>query len=208
MLTQRKASHSYIEGCRYHVTPLGQLPGVTTILSATSEFNFKQWRQDNPEESKRCLNRGLLLHDHVEFYFSNDWTHSLKEESPLFIKLYNGVLRYIKPVVTEHQVYSKLGYSGSLDCLGYWNDKLTLFDWKTSTNRKTSSQITSYLMQVAAYAYALKELDDITVDQTAVVVIPEESDCQVFKMDNRLTSIYFDEFKRRLKWFHNMAIAS
>lgn len=204
-LTRRNAQHSYVKGKRYHITPIGELPGVTTILGATSNIDWSKWRQENPEKSQQCLNRGLLLHDHVEFYFSDDPTLTLKASSPLFDKLYNSVLKHIKPVVIEHQVYSQLGFSGSLDCLGYVDNCLTLFDWKTANQRKTSSQVTDYLIQIAAYSYALQELDGITVNQASVVIIPENSDCQFFTLTKDLMPIYFDEFKRRLRWFQSQS---
>lgn len=200
-LTCRDAKHSYVQGKRFHVTPLGELPGVTTVLDATNNFDFTKWRKDNPNESKRCLERGIQLHDHIELYFESD----LYESSDLFKKLRNDILKDIKPVVWEHQVYSKLGYSGSLDCLGYYKDKLTLFDWKTSTKTKTPSQVTNYLIQVAAYAYALSELDGVSVDQCAVVIIPEQSErCQLFKIESADMILYFNEFRKRLRWFDSM----
>lgn len=204
-LNRRNAQHSYVKGKRYHVTPIGELPGVTTILDATNNFDFSKWRKDNPEESQRCLDRGIALHDCIEDYFEGAVA---VEDTSLFHKLWLDVLRHTKPVVWEHQVYSKLGYSGSLDCLGYYKDKLTLFDWKTSTKTKSPSQVTNYLIQVAAYAYALKELDCIAVDQCAVVIIPEESKhCQLFKIEGNDINIYFDEFKKRLRWFDSMRVA-
>lgn len=212
-LTKRNANHSYVKGKRFHVTPLGELPGVTTVLNATNSFDFSRWRKDNPEESQRCLNRGLMLHDAVEYYFklnniSDKAKHFVANE--LFHKLYGNVLKHIKPVVWEHQVYSELGFSGSLDCLGYYQGKLTLFDWKTSTKPKSPSQITDYLIQVSAYAYALQELDGVSVDQCAVVIIPEESKrCQLFKIESADMILYFNEFRKRLRWFQSQtAIAS
>ena len=205
-LTRRDAKHSYVKGKRYHVTLIGELPGVTTVLDATNNFDFTKWRKDNPEESQRCLNRGLELHDSIELYFSfQNETANYLIANKLFDKLYGDVLKHIKPVVWEHQVYSRLGYSGSLDCLGYYKDKLTLFDWKTSTKTKTPSQVTNYLIQVAAYAHALNELDGVLVDQCAAAIIPEESNrCQLFKIDGDDINAYFDEFKKRLRRFDSM----
>jgi hypothetical protein len=206
-LQRRDASHSYVEGKRYHVTPIGELPGVTTILSVTNGHSFKQWRDNNPEESQRCLNRGLALHDACERYF--DYL-KMPASSKLFNKLYKDILKDVQCVVTEHQVYSRLGFSGSLDCLGYWHNQLTLFDWKTSTKRKTPSQVVDYLLQVSAYAYALNELDGITVNKAAVVIISEELErCQLFELNGDLINTYFAEFEKRLKWFQSRtAIAS
>ena len=213
-LKRRYAKHCYVQGRRYHVTPIGDLPGITTILTETNGHNFKQWRDNNPEESQRCLDRGLELHDACEFYFSDNWTRNsfvtTEEQGRLFIKLHKDILKDVQCAITEHQVYSRLGFSGSLDCLGYWNGQLTLFDWKTSTKRKTPSQVIDYLLQVSAYSYALNELDGITVDKASVVIISEELErCQLFELNGDLINTYFAEFEKRLKWFQaRTAIAS
>jgi hypothetical protein len=201
-LPRREAKYSYKKGARYHVTPIGELPGVTTVLNATSDYDFKQWREDNPEESKRCLDRGLKLHDDVESYFLNN---TKAKQSELFDKLLNTVLKHIQPIVWEHQVYSELGFSGSLDCLAYHGDRLILFDWKSAKKTKSPSQVKNYLLQVAAYSYALKELDCVNVNQASVVIIPENGDCQLFNLKApSIIDAYFDEFLKRLQWFQNI----
>jgi genome maintenance exonuclease 1 len=200
-LTRRDAKHSYKAGKRYHLTPHGELPGVTTILDATSGVNFKSWRDANPEESKRCLQRGLDFHDEVEAYLTNGAIAS----SPLFQVAHRHILPYIKPVVLEHQVYSVLGFSGSLDCLAYWNGMLTLFDWKTSSRRKTASHVTGYLKQVAAYAYALKETDGVKVERCSVVVLTEGSDHpQLFELEGDVIDAYWQEFYYKLQYYQAM----
>jgi hypothetical protein len=193
-LERRIAEHSYRDGCRYHVTPLGELPGVTTVTSKTCRFDFAQWRANNPEESARTIKRGLTLHDAIEGYL----LERKVSDHPLF-SMALEILDGIELVTWEHQVFSQYGYSGSLDALGYWGGHLTLFDWKGSTKSKTPSQILDYFLQVAAYQKALEECDGIKADRCCVVVLPEDADqCQVFELGPEHIDYYFYEFLGRL----------
>ena len=110
----------------------------------------------------------------------------------------------MKPVVWEHQVYSALGFSGSIDLLCEW-DGLTLVDWKTSTKRKTPSQITDYFLQISAYAFALKELDDIKIDRASIIVLSEsETAPQVFDLEWDSIGYFFSKFEDRLNEYYRM----
>jgi hypothetical protein len=193
-LERRIAEHSYKNGARYHVTPLGELPGVTTITGKTCKFDFSIWRANNPEESARTIKRGLTLHEAIEGYL----IERRPSDHPLF-GMALEILDNIELVVWEHQVFSEFGYSGSLDALGYWGGQLTLFDWKGSTRSKTSSQVTDYLLQVSAYQKALEECDGIKAERCCVVVLPEDANqCQVFELRQEHIDYYFYEFLGRL----------
>jgi len=192
-LTRRDASHQYQDGRRLHLTPLGNLPGVTTILSATSRANFTQWRKNNPVEAQRTRDRGIEWDRAIRAY----WEHSATSSGHIWDLGYS-LAQNMEPVVWEHQVYSELGYSGSIDLLCQW-DGLTLIDWKTSTKRKTPSQIDDYFLQVSAYAFALKELDKIKIDRASIIILPEsENTPQVFDLEWDYIGYYFSKFEDRL----------
>ena len=199
MINRREASHQYHDGRRLHLTPLGNLPGVTTILSATSRANFTQWRKNNPEEAQRVRDRGIEWDRAVRAF----WEHSERSEGHIWDLGYL-LAQNMTPIVWEHQVYSELGYSGSIDLLCEW-DGLTLIDWKTSTKRKTPSQIDDYFLQVSAYAFALKELDNIKIDRASIIVLPESENApQVFDLEWDYIGYYFSKFEDRLNEYHRI----
>lgn len=198
-LTRRDATHTYDGEKRLHLTPLGNLPGVTTILSATSGKSFSQWRKNNPVEAQRTRDRGIEWDRAVRAY----WEHFQLGSGHIWDLGYS-VARTMRPVVWEHQVYSALGFSGSIDLLCEW-DGLTLVDWKTSTKRKTPSQITDYFLQISAYAFALKELDNIKIDRASIIVLAEsETAPQVFDLEWDSIGYFFSKFEDRLNEYYRM----
>lgn len=193
-LERRIASHSWKDGQRYHLTPLGELPGVTTITGKTCKFDFSIWRANNPDESARTIQRGLTLHEAIEAYLVKREV----SDNRLFTMALN-VLEDIELVTWEHQIFSQHGYSGSLDALGYWGGQLTIFDWKGATRAKTPSAMGDYFLQISAYAKALEECDGVKVDRCCIVVLPEDRDeCQVFQLTQDHIDYYFYEFMERL----------
>ena len=75
-----------------------------------------------------------------------------------------------------------LRMAGTVDCIGEYDGKLSVIDFKTSTKPKREDWIHSYFMQCAAYAIMYEELTFIPITQLVVLVAVEE-DCtvQVFK---------------------------
>ena len=198
---RRVAQYKYMAGSRYHATPYGDLPGVTTILGKTSGFDFSQWRKNNPDVAAYALQRGITLHAQIEAF----WRDSSVADSPLFQAVY-PLLASVELVTWEHQVYSKLGFSGSLDALGYWGGALTLFDWKTSGKPKSPNQVEDYLLQVAAYQYCLWETDRIKAERCSVIVIVENMDSpQVFELEGKMIKTYFKKFLGRLKQYQKFS---
>lgn len=195
---------------RTHQTPIGQLPSVTTILSATasqeSQDRLRKWQQKLDKihgtgtadaESNNAKNRGIELHDLIKNYLnSSTFSHP---ENNIFWDNLHPFLKSIKNnwAVCEHLVWSKYGYSGICDLVATIDNQVTLLDWKTSKRTKRRDWIEDYFIQCAAYAMAYNEnevyclgcpshMNDIT--QLAVIVIsPDklqiftEEDCKKYQ---------------------------
>lgn len=191
----------YVDGKRLNKTPIGNLSGPTTVLSDTSGKDWGEWRRQNPDESKRVLQRGTDLHNAIDTFFNT----GKFSDQPLFRLAYSEVLRHIDLVVSEHLVYSKLGYGGTLDCLAYWDDQLTIIDWKGATKPKLRAYVNDYFLQVAAYHHALAECDGVVADRCVVVVLPEDSDtAQFFELSGDDLDFAFDDFYQRLQAFEQL----
>jgi len=71
----------------------------------------------------------------------------------------------IELVMGDTKVASLLyGYGGSLDALGWRNEKFVILDWKTSNN-----VYTEYALQVAAYAQAFYETYGVSCAEAVIV---------------------------------------
>jgi genome maintenance exonuclease 1 len=179
---------------RLYATPTGEkYKSITTVLSHHNKQAIMEWRQNVGEEkaneiSGKASRRGTKVHKICEDYINNETTDfklqmlmpDLKE---LFFK--------IKPIIDENlgDVYSqeqalyshKLRIAGRVDLIGYWNGKLSVIDFKTSTKQKDEEYIQNYFMQCTAYALMFAELTGMWIDDIVVLIATEEGPPQVFE---------------------------
>lgn len=209
---------------RTHLTPIGNLPSVTQILSATespeAQDKLRKWQQKMDKihgsgaaeaKSTAAKNRGIILHDLVKNYL-NSSTFS-QPENNIFWNNLHPFLKSIKNdwLVCEHLVWSKYGYSGICDLVAKIDNQVTLVDWKTSKRTKRRDWIEDYFIQCAAYAMAYNEnevslecpehMNDIT--QLAVVVISPNK-LQVFTEEKENVKKYQALWLDRLAIFKKM----
>ena len=184
---------------------------ITNVLSILSAEGIAKWRARVGEEeanrvSRNAAGRGNEVHDMIESYILND---SSRESDHIIAK---SNFRDIKPIIdekltkvyaTEKRMYSKhLGVAGTVDCVGVWDGKTSIIDWKTSAKFKKKEWISSYFMQAAAYAIMWEERTGQPITQL-VVAIAGDAGPQIFiehrdHWTGQLRSV-IDDFKSRRK---------
>ena len=178
---------------RVYKTPSGkEYPSITTVLSAYNKQAIYEWRQRVGEEeanrvSRKASNRGTKLHNTVEKYLLNEMSplqmHSIMPDTKeLFLKL--------KPILDEkvNNIYGieqplfsdKLQVAGRCDCIGEWDNQISIIDWKTANYSKEKGQIANYFMQVTAYAEMFEERTGLAINQIVIAIAVENEKPQVF----------------------------
>jgi genome maintenance exonuclease 1 len=188
-------------GTRYYVTPSGnKYPSITTVLSAYNRKVIFEWRQrvGNEEANKisgKASTRGTKLHKNCEDYIDN--------KEPIFKTPFETVLfNSIKPTLhrinnvyaQELRMYSDhLRIAGTVDCVGEFDGKLSVIDFKTANRRKDPSYIENYFMQCSAYAIMFEEIFEIPVSQVVVAIAVEDDEPQVFveKRDSHVERLLY-----------------
>lgn len=175
-------------GTRYYVTPSGnKYPSITTVLSAYNRKAIFEWRQRVGSEeankiSGKASTRGTKLHKNCEDYINN--------KNPVFKTPFETILfNSIKPTLHRiNNVYAQelrmfsdhLRIAGTVDCVGEFDGKLSVIDFKTANRRKDPSYIENYFMQCSAYAIMFEEIFEIPVSQIVVAIAVEDDEPQVF----------------------------
>lgn len=178
---------------RHYVDPDGnRYPSITTVLSILSREAIQKWRERVGEEeanriSRVASSRGTTIHNIIEKYIANDPEY-LQGEMPHNIQTFKD----IQPIVDQNlskiysieaPLYSKhLGVAGRVDCVGVWNGKDSIIDWKTSRKEKKKEWISNYFMQAAAYAIMWEERTGKPIKQL-VVAIAGDMGPQIFIED-------------------------
>jgi hypothetical protein len=190
--------HIQTDTGRYHVTPYGNVPGVTTILWETKVYKFKV--------DPRYLDRGNILHQDIENHFG---CFIEDRESPLWSQL-EAFVGEITPLMIEYPLSSLTGVAGSPDCLGkHSKHGIVLADWKSSTKNKSRNSCHDYLIQLAAYDHLIQENMGIACDRAVVALARESHDEARYHWVEReeLDSLYL-EFLQRLEQYRNLHTVS
>lgn len=181
-----------VDGKRLYVTPEGKkYPSVTTVLSINSKDAIMEWRKRvGSEEANRissfASSRGTRVHTMVERYLDNreDYLEKSNHLTKQNFETMRSVLddRISKVVLQEAPLYSDhLGIAGRVDCIGVFDGKLSIIDFKTAAKPKRWEWIHNYFMQETAYAIAFEERTGVPiVDLITIIVNDVEDHPQVF----------------------------
>lgn len=179
------------ESGRTYKTPDGiNLPSITTVLSILSRDSIAKWRKRVGEEeanriSYRASTRGTAVHEIIEKYVNND--PNFKDGyTPDIIQSFLDVKpildeRLTKVYAQEAPLYSThLGVAGRVDCVGIFDGKLSIIDYKTSRKPKQTKWITNYFIQESAYAIMWEERTGQPITQLVTIISVDGSEPQVF----------------------------
>lgn len=180
-------------GMRHYNCNGNLYPSITTILGSFDKPYLTEWRnnighENADKETKRCAKRGTAVHELCEFYLKNEKIPYLKYDVS-YMQLFNKmkfVLNKISNVyIQEAGLYSDmLKVAGRVDCIAFYNNKLSIIDYKTSTNPKNENQIQDYYLQETFYALALLEMTGIEVQQIVTIIgVERQLQPQVFVKD-------------------------
>lgn len=168
---------------RWYTTPNGNLyPSITTVLGIVEKPEIVEWRKalgvkKADKETKRAADRGTALHNLVERILLND-EDVLEEQTLETIKLYNQIKHHLKRINNVHLLEGTLfsdllEVAGRVDCIAEYDGVLSIIDFKTSTNNKTTQMVDDYFLQETFYALAYTELHGKSVNQIVTIMAVE-----------------------------------
>lgn len=203
-----------------YYTPCGVMPGVTTILGATSagKERLQQWlqRPDAQAISDAAKARGTWTHAQIEAWIEAHAAGTPIPNPKHFA--FGGYWRSIRPwlethwthaVAIERPVYHPSGFAGSFDALGYVNygaapEALTLLDWKTSKNKRDETLVEDYFCQLSAYSAALHYVYGVRPERAVLVIARPASPPDVWELSGDELAEAYCRFKDRLRRFYEM----
>lgn len=197
---------------RTHETPFGKLPSVTQILSLTrsekEEQRLRRWQHKfdkingvgaSEKYSDEAKTKGTIIHNLIQMQLEGKTIPDCYNY-PQF-DIVKTFLKTLDVVALEHKVYHPSGYSGIADCLAFYEDKLTLIDWKTSKREKRRSWIEDYFIQATAYAQAWNYLYPEQTESILIVVLGPK--LQLFEGN---ISDFLPKWNERLSLFRSYII--
>ena len=186
------------KGGRYYETPSGaKYPSVTSVTRLHNLESIQAWKDKVGEEeagkiSRRALARGNKIHSLAEKYLLNEG-----DMSDDFSKAdFGQMLPYLDKINNIHcletQLYSDhLQTAGTVDCIGEYDGKLTVIDFKTSAKLKKREWVKDYFMQCSAYAVMYEERTGTPIERLLLIINVEDEGVQL--MDGKRDD-YIDDF--------------
>lgn len=180
-------------GTRVYKTPSGRAyPSVTTVTGLHTAKGIAEWRRRVGEEeanriSGKASARGTRIHQYCEDYLRGN----VFEADMFDLEMFNSIKFWLDDIDNIHcletPLYSDfLQVAGTVDCIGEFQGKLSVIDFKTSSKPKDRDDIYNYFMQTAAYAVAFEERTGIPIGRLVIIMAVDNDDPRLFieKRDN------------------------
>ena len=181
------------DGTRLYKTPSGfAYPSVTTVTGLHTAKGIAEWRKRVGAEeanriSGRASARGTRIHQYCEDYLRGN----IFEADIFDLEMFNSIKFLLDDIDNIHALetplYSDhLQVAGTVDCIGTFQGKMSVIDFKTSSRPKDRDDIHNYFMQAAAYSVAFEELTKIPVTRLVILMAVDNDDPRWFieKRDN------------------------
>ena len=174
------------KGGRYYETPSGaKYPSVTSVTRLHNQESIQAWKEKVGEEeankiSRRALARGNTIHSLAEKYLLNEG-----DKSDDFTRSdFGQMIPYLDKINNIHcletQLYSDhLQTAGTVDCIGEYDGKLTVIDFKTSAKLKKREWVKDYFMQCSAYAVMYEERTGTPIERLLLIINVEDEGVQL-----------------------------
>lgn len=199
-----------VDGRRMYSTPDGlAVPSVTTILDKTKPEQAKkalrEWKKrvgetKAAEITKEAAGRGTRMHKWLEDYVTTGETgdpgsnpYSQQSHKMAHIIIEQGLSNATEFWGTEVPLYFPQVYAGTTDCLGVYNGKPAILDFKQTNKPKKTEWIGDYFMQLCAYAAAHNEVHGTDIQQGVILMCSKDFQYQEFVIE----ADEFAEYKRQ-----------
>ena len=216
--TYPKSTRSIINGSRHYLIDNSRLPSVTSILSATKSEEDKAgiaaWKERvGHKEAERikieATNRGSSMHSFLEKYLLGKLNMDLLEENNQAKKMAEEIIdKGIKNKLSEiwgveTTLYYPNKYAGTADCIGIYEGRETIVDFKQSNKPKKEEYIEDYFLQLGAYSLAHNAVYNSRIAQGVILLCTVDNLFQDFKIEGDQLTKYQNRFLEKVEQFYH-----
>jgi len=213
-----KSTRSIINGSRHYNLDGSNLPSVTTILKATQSEEDKAgiaaWKERvGHKEAERIKNeassRGSSMHSYIEQFLLGKFNLDLLDEESkskkMAIEIIDcGLKNKLSEIWgAETTVYYPEKYAGTADCIGVYEGKETILDFKQSNKPKKEQYIEDYFLQIGAYSLAHNTVYNSRINQGVILLCTVDGLFQEFKIEGNELINFQNKFLERVEKFYN-----
>ncbi len=213
-----KSTRSIVQGSRHYAVNQENLPSVTTILKATEseekKAKLEEWKNriGNKQAeiiSKEAISRGSSMHDYLEKFLLGKLNMDLlgdntREKMMADQIIENGLRDKLSEIWgCEATLYYPGKYAGAADCIGIYENKESLIDFKNANKPKKDEWIDDYYLQCAAYAMAHNTVYGTKITQGVILLCTKDNIFQRFIIDGERFQKYQIQFMEKVEQFYS-----
>ncbi len=214
-----KSTRSIIGGSRHYALDGSNLPSVTTILKATQSEEDKAaiaaWKERvGHVEAERIKNeassRGNSMHSYIEQFLLGKMNLDLLEDDNQSKRMAeeiidNGLKNKLNEIWgAEATLYYPGKYAGTADCIGVYEGRETIIDFKQANKPKKTDYIQDYFLQLGAYTLAHNVVYKTSITSGVILLCTVDNLFQDFKIDGAELIMYQNLFLGRLNKFNEL----
>ena len=203
--------------CEYLGLRLADIKSGELELNGKNAYRLLQEAKNEHNRIKdEAAQIGTAVHKRIELYLNNfddcesyytNHLTQLDEEAKKKVKIsFEAFLKWqsknqFEVIETELGVYSKKGYAGTLDAVGYYgkNKKLFILDFKTSGGFWEPE----YCIQISSYRAAYQEMFHKRVQGMGILRLDKNTGMPHFKnYSNEMYQRYLKAFNSLVKYYH------
>jgi hypothetical protein len=218
-----KSTRSIFQGSRHYSVNKENLPSVTTILKATEseekKAKLEEWKKrvgykQAEAISKEATARGSSMHDYLEKFLLGKLNLDLlgdntREKMMADQIIENGLRHKLNEIWgCEATLYYPGKYAGAADCIGIYENKETIIDFKQSNKPKKDEWIDDYYLQCAAYGLAHNTVYGSNITQAAILLCTKDNIFQRFVIDGERFKSYQNQFMEKVEQFYSQRLAN
>ena len=213
------STRALVQGKRHYSLDGSNLPSVTTILSATKSEEDKAalaaWKErvgkvEAERIKKESSTRGSNLHKFIEDFLHGKLNQDLIEDNNNSKKMAeeiidNGLKNKLTEVWgAEATLYYPGKYAGTADCVGVYEGKESILDFKQSNKPKKEEYIEDYFLQIGAYSLAHNTVYNSNITQGVILLCTVDRLFQDFKIEGKELVNFQNKFLERVEKFYNL----
>ena len=218
-----KSTRSIFQGSRHYSVNDENLPSVTTILKATESEEKKSklegWKKRVGYKqaeiiSREATNRGNSMHDYLEKFLLGKLNLDLlgdntREKMMADQIIENGLRNKLNEIWgCEATLYYPGKYAGAADCIGIYENKESIIDFKNANKPKKDEWIDDYYLQCAAYSMAHNTVYGTNIAQGVILLCTKDNIFQRFIIDGERFKNYQDQFMEKVEQFYSRRLTN
>ena len=159
---------------------------------------------------KEASARGSSMHSYIEKFLYGKLNQELLEDKNKSKKMAEEIIdnglknKLLEIWGSEATVYYPGKYAGTADCIGVYEDKESILDFKQSNKPKKEEYIEDYFLQIGAYSLAHNTVYNSNITQGVILLCTVDRLFQDFKIEGSELINFQNKFLERVEKFYHL----